>query len=534
VQLHQEERNYLVQCHKERISRLKGELDASQTKLKAISQQYRDEQERWSNAREREETRFANMRKRLDLQIKNKRNLVLQIKALRERLEQAAPEEPAQPVGIITSEPEKEPEPEHEVLTAHAVSDRVHQLRQRIRTAHPNYADVAALLDDVAHLVDQDRLPTKTTRELFPAIFRALSSIHSGRVRSVEWLMAALTYFYAKRLGELSSRRQVFPYPTNRQHIALSIYEQLLAGYGTPLEAAEVFFDVVETAKGLSNAGNKRCVTFLRFIDAEQPYLDSVYLDFYCFCLGSFAVSNTATTHLFPDVFDGDVPQFGVVPGAIACDIARKVLSAVSEAGVAEKALSASREQLGVDGDCPICQDDVLEFLLDFYAKEEAQVTDQLKEQYDMDAAQYGGIATFGQFQTLVLFSARKLDWRLYPEMMREAMRGTLAKRVSFADLMAAMHRYAMLIPFTFDRIEYEPETRLDDILGFMRHEYEEHLPTITTLLEKTRKDDDTIFKRLTAAKAKFVQVLETKRTGSFTEVAQRELYALIRTINVE
>jgi hypothetical protein len=103
-----------------------------------------------------------------------------------------------------------------------------------------------------------------------------------------------------------------------------------------------------------------------------------------------------------------------------------------------------------------------------------------------------------------VLFSARKLDWRLNPEMMCEATRRTLRKRASFAHLIAAMHRYAMLVPFTFHRIEYETKTRFNNILGFMCQEYESHLPTVETLLEKTRKDGNSLFKTLTAAKANF------------------------------
>jgi hypothetical protein len=52
---------------------LKKGLQDCQSKLKAITQIYRDDQEKRTNAREREENRFANMRKKLDLQVKNRR-----------------------------------------------------------------------------------------------------------------------------------------------------------------------------------------------------------------------------------------------------------------------------------------------------------------------------------------------------------------------------------------------------------------------------------------------------------------------------
>jgi hypothetical protein len=237
---------------------------------------------------------------------------------------------------------------------------------------------------------------------------------------------------------------------------------------------------------------------------------------------------------LFPDVFDGEVPVLAPVAGSMACDFARKVLFAVSEGDVAERAVRAMREKFAIEDREAAAQDDILDFLLETYAKEETVQIEQLREQYDMDARQYGGVATFGQFQTLVQFSARKLDWRMYPGMMRETGAQTKLSRVSFSELMAAMHRYAMLVPFTFERIDFTLDTRPDDVIAFMRRDLEDHLPWLTNLLERLRKDDDSLFKKLNAAKAKFEQALETKRTGGFTEVAQRELYELIRGVVIE
>jgi hypothetical protein len=99
---------------------------------------------------------------------------------------------------------------------------------------------------------------------------------------------------------------------------------------------------------------------------------------------------------------------------------------------------------------------------------------------------------------------------------------------------MAVMHRYALLVPFTFERIDFTLDTRPDDVITFLRREYDEHAVLIANLLERARKDDDSLFKKLSAAKAKFEQAIETKRTGGFTEVVQRELDELVRALTVE
>jgi hypothetical protein len=99
---------------------------------------------------------------------------------------------------------------------------------------------------------------------------------------------------------------------------------------------------------------------------------------------------------------------------------------------------------------------------------------------------------------------------------------------------MNAMHRYAMLVPFTFERIDFTLDARPDDVVTFMRREYNDRAQFITDLLERTRKEDDGLFKKLSAAKAKFEQAIETKRMGGFAEVAQRELYELVQSISFE
>lgn len=529
TQLHQEEKAYLMKCHKERTATMRRELEATQEKLKAMGKQYRDDQERWSNAREREETKFANLRKKLDLQIKNKRALLLQIKVLKDRLE--GKETPSEKVEEKAEEDEAKKVEEIPSLTTHALSDKVHMMRQRVKKYFPGYLDISATLDDIAHLVDQERGPPRSTKELFPSLFYKLPSAYSGKVRSVEWAMNAMTYFYGKRISKLSKRRSVYPYQENRQHFALEIYGHMLALFGMPDRATSVFFDMIETIRGLSKMGNKRCKLFLQFLDAEEPLLDSVNLDFYCFCLGTLAVSNISTTHLFPDEFSEDVTNFAPLKGSDALEFTKKILFALCESDVMEKYVEEMKEKYAITDESTVSQDDILEFLLTVYDKEEKRVIEQMREQYNMDAAQYGGVLSSGQFQTLVQFSARKLDWRMYPGMMRETFVRTLSKTIPFTELMIAMHKYAMLVPFNFDRVDYDHEERFDDTSGFLKSEYSNQEGLIANLLEQTKAEDESQHKQLVAAKAKFEQAMETRQKGFFAEVALRELFELLHTI---
>ena len=52
--------------------------------------------------------------------------------------------------------------------------------------------------------------------------------------------------------------------------------------------------------------------------------------------------------------------------------------------------------------------------------------------------------------------------------------------------------------------------------------------------LEKISKNDDTLYQNLLDIKSKFEQVLDSNRTGLFTEITQREYYEKFSTVNIE
>lgn len=538
VQLHQEEKNYLISNHKERLQILKTQLDHDQSRLKQVTQQYRDDQERWSNARERDETKFANMRKKLDLQVKNKRSLQMQIKILRDQLEKPHSTQTSQEQLEIKEEKETEEKTEQEPITERHISDKTHTFRGRIRKDFPHMHEAVNILDDISRLVDQDRLPANITREQFPTILIPVHALRIPKIRTLKWVLSAISLFYGLRLTDLAERRMVSDYSTNRQHFAEDIYQHFMVTFGNPQEAAETFFDLVESARSHADSGNLRCKHFLQFLDVVQPYRDSVYLDFYCYCLGCFLSTNAAQGQLFKDELDSEGEKFSPVNGSMVIDRTKKVLYAVSDGASAESFINRLTTKLnikeGEEFDTIVSEDIILDELMMFYQSEESRMTDQIREQYDMDAAQFGGIVTFGQFQTLALFSSRKIDPRSYVEMMRETFEKMTTETISFGGLIDAMHRRAMLVPFSFERIDYDIADHLEDMYGFMTAEYEFHKPDLEAKLETLEKTDDGAYKALLAAKTKLEQVMESRRIGFFTEVAQREFYERLRSINIE
>ena len=71
-----------------------------------------------------------------------------------------------------------------------------------------------------------------------------------------------------------------------------------------------------------------------------------------------------------------------------------------------------------------------------------------------MDAAQYGGIATIVQFQTLSMFLSTKFDQKSFLVIMRESLMNSPSKLISFNAFINAMHMASILDPFTFEKVD--------------------------------------------------------------------------------
>jgi hypothetical protein len=399
--------------------------------------------------------------------------------------------------------------------------------------------EIAAGLDVVAHCMDHQLEEAPGTRDLFPHFFGPLPLRFSGHVRSMQWMFAALTVLYAERLTGLCASRYSGKFPPDRLHFVRLIHGYFLKFFGMPMQASEALFDLVQTARTFAAAGNPRAELFLKFLDASTEYLDSVVLDFYCFCLGSFMVSNTQSSQMFEDAFDEETQTctLAQVSHNFAVELSRKILFAICEGEVAERYVDLMISTLGLserDKETKIGVDIVFAYLVETFKSEEKRIGDTLREQYEMDAAQYGGIMTLAQFQTLVMFSPRKADSRVFCEMMTSAFMKSGSRTIPISGLLEEMHKAAMLVPFVFDRIEYDVTKRPSDANGFLVAELAYRQMEIENTLYRVKKLDESAYGTLMTLKTKLEQLLESTRTGPITEVANREFYCHLVAISVD
>ncbi|KAH0792290.1 axonemal dynein light chain domain-containing protein 1-like [Histomonas meleagridis] len=528
MQLHQEEKNYLIKSHKERTASVKSELENYQSQLKIITQQYHDEQENRSNAREQEEIKFANMRRRLDLQIRNKHSLMLQIKTLQNKLN-VQDEPPRNDPPQQNSKPKETEEP---TFDKEKLLDHAQQVRQKVRQKYERLPNTFFMCDDIVRFIDQESKPTKAIKGMFPAFFGNLSSSFVGQEMSTEWATNALTYIYSHRIIKLCSSTTPLRHSPDRHHFLSFIYNLFLTIYNTPEIASKTLFNLILTSRTLSATGNLRFTLFLRFINAEQPYLDAVNLDFYCFCLASFSSSNPNSNQLFWDDFSQDSPLFSPVNQELANTFVKKVLNLICYDEIAQKYCEEIIGGIEFKEETVISVDQLLNSLLDVFSDEENRNKEQIHENYEMDTAQYGGIVTFGQFQTLSMFLSSRFDQKYFVQIMRETLTNSSSKFVSFNAFINAMHINSMLVPFSFEKIGYNQSLHSEDLLGFIKQELILHEKEFNDCVERAKNADQLLSKKMRDAITRLKQLIEAKRAGYSIEAAHREIYELIAQYN--
>jgi hypothetical protein len=312
-----------------------------------------------------------------------------------------------------------------------------------------------------------------------------------------------LEFIYANKLSDRCKGKRS---DGERLHFLDYVMQLFLRIYGHWKRAAETLFDLVSTARSINTP---RSSLFLKFIDCSTDYFDSVHLDFFVFCLGV--------------AFNATSGAVRLLEGFSAVEIAKKILSVICEMEVAAKYLEQLPEDPGL----------LFEFLLGVYKKEEERVAQQLKEHFEMDAAEYNGIVSLGQFQTLAMFSPKKLEIHAYTVMMTEAFMDLKKPTISFGELIQVMHRWSLLLPFFFDRVVFDI-TKTPFQVEFMNKEYAFHKPEVDMLMTKLRKADLAIHDQLMAAKNKLEQHLAGKKTGPLLDLAHREFYGLLSVIVVE
>lgn len=522
IEVQREEREYILECHKERVQFLKTDLDFCNSRLETIEESYNEELERWKESRERDITKFDSLQQKIDQQIADRKVLQDEIRSLQQQL------------GIeVKNESRDDGENVESAYSFDEItlSSRLQKLKMRIRNNEKiEYLEIQSATDDITHHIENYKKDSLKIREKFACIFQILPQDAKPNIRSLQWMNCAITYVYATYIQALYQNDMDEMIHTN---FALFIYNTMLHIFGNRLQTETVIYDMFMTGKQLLDEGNVRVTLFMRFCGYMDP-LNSHVLHYYLFCL--ITISKIGLGPLYPEV-ESNEQMIGGIPLAVSSQASTQILTRFTSGRMLkfyteriEKVANSGFLRFGGRSIAEL--DTVLEYLLSAYIEEGHKIEDSITEQFKK--LNIPKVSTLGEFYIITTFLSSKPSSRVISHMMNKLIKEENGFPIDISAIIAEFNKNALTVPFKLTQEDFNYESGSDDHVPFVNLEFAFIQPQYDTLLQKlNEKGNDIQIKQLKSAKVKFDQNLTGRASIKIFENNIREFFEKMHLLQV-
>ena len=169
--------------------------------------------------------------------------------------------------------------------------------------------------------------------------------------------------------------------------------------------------------------------------------------------------------------------------------------------------------------------DDALVGLLTFFSEEEARVAKFLRVEYDLDAAEWGGIWSMSQFEMLATFNAA-LKPREVARRYRESLMDVQGGAIGFPAFLDGMHRAGLLVPISWDRFEWTTEC----ISAFLNAQLKSDARTLEQLYT-ARKTRAELCNEMRLTAQRVAESAASGKAGALAEAVLREYWTAFKAL---
>ena len=517
VQIQKNERQYILQCHKERVQFLKTDLDFCNSRYETVQAAYNEELNRWQESQQRDVSKFANLQQKIDEQSASRKELLEELKILQKKL------------GIKTQE---DLEKEHTPAPTFRLPEmrwKIQEIRRRLLSNYlPTNDEIFNLTEDFEHFLRYQKLNPSIhgIRQTYEEYFLSLPSEEKGTIKSLEWLSALISYIVSNYMVavEPMGLKKITDTP-----FIQFIYNTLIGFYGIREFAEQTLLDFLTTLTSARNESS-RAMIFSRFIGLNDPFPPEA-LPFYVYCLSIMNKEHPGP--LFPEM-EGNDPTLSGVPTQALLSASEKILQKFTE-GRTMKFYMERIDKIAADGALRFGGknlgelDSVLSYLTEGYLDECTKFENLTQEPFD---AIQGECQTFSQFKTLFQPSRKNIPTYVMPHLMAQILHDGPITRESFGQ---AVKSYGYFQPFQLKPEDYISNQNPEDVVKFVKLEVEYWEPKYQAALKKTQETNDEIAtKQLRAAKAKLEQVLVGRTMGKTANNLIREFFERVYLINIQ
>lgn len=527
VQIQREERQYILQCHKERILFLKTDLEYSQTRLTTITSAYNSEHTRWKSSHEKELSKFDSLQQKIDEQVKGRKELLNELNELRKKL------------NLPDQKPELEQDDPAQSFSAEQINSFCQSLRWKMRTEKVELLDLANALDNINHYAEYQNLDTINIRQRFEKYLLSLPPDAQPVIKPIPWVIALISYILSYYMIYLSS--QSVDKKLVEQPFIDFVYDLLLSIYGSRIHTEQILFDFLSTIKKTIDTGVQRIFQFARFIGITNPMPLEIF-HFYLYCVAMMNRAHPGT--LYPEFESGDAMICGI-PAPAACNAAEKIFQRFASGRSLNFYIErlnkiASDGSMRFGGKNLAELDNILDYILSAYVEESGKLDDNLKDQFSK--LPFKEIKTYTQFHQVLTKLKFQTDALTIPKMFHECLqmayssdnsdndteiKSNKAKGVIDCKIFCEIiKKYKLNLPLQLVQQDFLNEQNPADILKFMQMELKENIPFFEKVVEVLEKaNDEIMLKQIKNSKAKFEQALSSRSLGKTFQTIQREFY---------
>ena len=520
IELHKQEREYILKCHKERVQFLKTDLEFCGSRYKTIYEAYQEELKRWEESSERDITKFDALQQKINQQAEDRSRLMKQINSYKEKLH----------IPYVVA-------PEHEEIlpNVYTYDDLCTKLREAdVLLQTPGKAkmeDLDKALQSLELFLNHNVKSSLSYRHLLEHCFLSIPNTDVPVIRKEGWLKAAISFLYTDYMSALGRKG-----PSNlmKKPFVDFCLESFISLFGSRSRAERTFLDLVATTLDFVNQddASSRYISFASFLGLKNPSsLDTLH--FYLFSLATLLKNNSPP--LFPEVDAGEsmvcaVPQQAILTTAnqvLGKLINDKMLKFYTQR--IEKVAMGGTLRFGGRQIAEL--DEILEYMLTFYTEEAKNYEDKLLDFWK--SLNIDEIESYTQFRHIMSRISDRLTSGEIAKMYNDQIKKTLHMKLNREDFMDILRKNNFLLPLKFIADDFPRDPSIEDMIPFIQQEFADVLPIYDKTIERLLMFGDELqAKSLKASKIKYEQSISGHCTAKIFETNIRDFFEKLDLAN--
>ncbi|EAX98309.1 hypothetical protein TVAG_018450 [Trichomonas vaginalis G3] len=517
IELHKQEREYILNCHKDRVQFLKTDLEFCASRLKTIEEAYNEEKQRSKENAERDVSKFDSLQEKIDVQIKERAALKLELNDIKQKL------------GIKVYDEKNSSSVVNPFV--YELDDMNTQLREiQIKLSDqnkPSFQYIDQTLKSLEHYLDQMSSPKKNYRVYYSKFFITLPKDAEPKIRNEKWLKAAMVFIYSDYLTNLAS---FGPQKMYSKDLFEFCFDSFLQIFGHRTVAERVLLDFIGTLMNSTYEPSSHFAYLQRFLQLSDHPLRIDAFHFYLYSISMIQKANPGP--MFSE-FEMNEKQVCAVPIAAATQAGKEVLEKLCSGRIlkfyTERITKIATSGSFGFGNRPITDlDGILDYLAAIYGEESQSMDDNIKELWKkIGCEEINNFSDFRQFMS-------KLDDRMassdIAKLYNKWLKKSLNQPMKMDDMISFLHENSLIMPLKLTSKDFSAPTNTEDLIPFVALEFADNSAIYENVYMKLLEFGDEVqAKSLKAAKTKFDQSIGGHCSTKIFHVNVRDFYERIR-----